>query len=158
MITSNLMRSGPVASGTITTVTPRVVGDPLAYGDKDANSYMAGSSLGGAYLDPTSLGIGVVLAIGLLVFIASEGTKSMVKNPSHKAFWSRGPWEVFIKARGDTGSRTPRPYVMVVGEGANTFHADYPIMYDDGTVAFDRPEAIPQDVKKAAIRALKSIR
>ena len=44
------------------------------------------------------------------------------------------------------------PRLRVEFHGAKTSHVDHPICYDCGTVAYDRPEAIPKRVKSAVAR------
>jgi hypothetical protein len=62
--------------------------------------------------------------------------------------WTRGKWSIFQD--GDTAHDKPR--LVVQFDGARTALVDHPICYDCGTVAYDRPEAIPQRVKAAVER------
>jgi len=77
MMNTTIMGPGTIGRGHITTTSPYTIANPLSHGDQ-SEDYLAGTT---RKFDPASLGIGVLLAIGLLVYVASEGTKSMEKNP-----------------------------------------------------------------------------
>ena len=61
--------------------------------------------------------------------------------------WTRGKWSIWQP--GVTVHGEPRLRVEFDGERT---HVDYPICYDCGTVAYDRPDLIPQRVKAAVNR------
>ena len=65
-----------------------------------------------------------------------------------KPLWTRGKWSIFQDGKNVFGE----PRLIVQFDGAYTGFADYPICYDCGKVAYDRPEAIPQRVKAAVER------
>jgi len=51
-----------------------------------------------------------------------------------RKLWSRGPWSIVLTGNGR----------IRVDHG---MHSDYPMMTPKHTVAWDRPEGIPKDVK-----------
>ena len=54
--------------------------------------------------------------------------------------WSDGIYTIQSRPH-DTANST---IFRVVKDGKVSCHTDYPVMYDDGTVAYDRPESISQ--------------
>ena len=58
--------------------------------------------------------------------------------------WSKNNWMILLRREGDENWD---PSFTVLNE--KTGFADYPIKYDSGVIAFDRPDAIPQYVQKA---------
>lgn len=54
--------------------------------------------------------------------------------------WYRKPWSIHLVEPDDS-----KPYIKVVGEGANTFLICYPVRYKDGTVVWDNPP--PKDIR-----------
>lgn len=63
--------------------------------------------------------------------------------------WRRNNWEIEI-FRGPF-EPTYLGYRLVI-HNKKTWFSEYPVRYDDGVIAFDRPEAIPKYVKEALVR------
>jgi len=66
------------------------------------------------------------------------GEKKLIASSNH--------WELYqVERSSPSGYGEGSPYYMLVNYKTGT--TDYPIVYDDGTVAYDRPEAIPTYVR-----------
>lgn len=60
--------------------------------------------------------------------------------------WERGDWYI-VREQNASGSALFRPV------NAKTGATDWPVMYSDGRIAYDRPESLPAAVR-AAVGAL----
>ena len=67
-----------------------------------------------------------------------------------KVLWgsSNGKWQIIFK----TTVAFPAGFIMVT----DGWYCDYPIMYDNGNIAYDYPERIPQYVKDAVKKVMRS--
>lgn len=63
----------------------------------------------------------------------------------------KGRWSIYQLGEDRNGS----PKLAVQFDGVNTALVDHPVLHDCGTVAYDRPESIPQRVKSAVNRLYK---
>jgi hypothetical protein len=68
--------------------------------------------------------------------------------PGHEVLWSNGPWNIEVYTNPNTGTED----LVVVGHTPDNDdgpwdHTDYPIIYDDGGIAYDYPVVIPEEVR-----------
>jgi len=64
--------------------------------------------------------------------------------------WKRNNWEIQIYRNEFEPEYLGYRFIIY---NKKTWASEYPLRYDDGLIAFDRPEAIPKYVKAALVRA-----